>query len=120
MAGGSGQVEQAPVIAASDPDVIALAASILLRGGVLAIPTDTVYGFAAALAFEAALARLYAMKGRPESKAIPVLLSDPGQIGRVAGDLLPSASSLACKFLARAVDDRSQRHGKPADSRYIS
>ena len=45
------------------------------EGGVVAIPTDTVYGLAASLAHPSAIERIYEIKGRPESQPLPVLVS---------------------------------------------
>ena len=51
-------------------------AGVLLRGGeVLAIPTETVYGLAADASSPAAVARIYAIKGRPDNKPLPVLVA---------------------------------------------
>ncbi len=58
--------------------VVLRAAHALRAGQVVAIPTDTVYGLAAAIDRPDAIDRLYAIKGRPDEKAIPVLISDPG------------------------------------------
>ena len=46
-------------------DVVARAVAVLRAGGVIAIPTETVYGLAADVANPAAVARVYAIKGRP-------------------------------------------------------
>ena len=52
------------------------AAKILMAGGVVVIPTDTVYGLAAHPGFPAAVERLYAIKGRNHGKPIALLASD--------------------------------------------
>ena len=54
-----------------EPTVLAEALAVLRRGGVVAYPTDTVYGLAVDAMRPDALARLYTVKGRPESKALP-------------------------------------------------
>lgn len=54
----------APVLPPS-PDTISRAAELLRAGGLVAMPTETVYGLAADAADAAAVARLYAAKGRP-------------------------------------------------------
>lgn len=54
----------APVLPAS-PDAIARAIALLKRGGLVAMPTETVYGLACDAGDPAAVARLYAAKGRP-------------------------------------------------------
>jgi L-threonylcarbamoyladenylate synthase len=55
----------APVLPATSPQTIARAAAILREGGLVAMPTETVYGLAADAGNAAAVARLYAAKGRP-------------------------------------------------------
>ncbi|WP_022697095.1 L-threonylcarbamoyladenylate synthase [Euryhalocaulis caribicus] len=55
----------APVLNAADPAAIARAAEILRGGGLVAMPTETVYGLAADAANPRAVAGLYAAKGRP-------------------------------------------------------
>ncbi len=56
------------------------AARLLRAGGVVAFPTDTVYGLGAHAFQPAAVARLYTIKGRPWSQAIPLLLAEPTDI----------------------------------------
>jgi L-threonylcarbamoyladenylate synthase len=51
--------------------------AVLLRDGVVAIPTDTVYGVAALPSSRAAIETIYEAKGRPADKALPVLVSEP-------------------------------------------
>lgn len=64
------------VVDGDDPEAIAYAAKALREGAVIAMPTDTVYGLAAALDQPVALQRLYLLKDRPGEKTIPVLISD--------------------------------------------
>ncbi len=56
------------------------AVASLDAGGVVALATDTVYGLAASLARPEAVARLFAMKRRPASVALPVLVASPAAI----------------------------------------
>jgi L-threonylcarbamoyladenylate synthase len=57
------------------PRAIEWTAERISSGGVVAIPTDTVYGIAASLAYPAALDRIYEIKGRPDRMPLPVLVS---------------------------------------------
>ena len=57
---------------------------VLEAGGLVAFPTDTVYGLAASPWNVDAVARLYEAKQRPSNRPIPLLLSDAGQLSRVA------------------------------------
>jgi L-threonylcarbamoyladenylate synthase len=56
----------APVLSGEDPAAIRAAASLLQDGGLVAMPTETVYGLAADATSGAAVAALYAAKGRPK------------------------------------------------------
>lgn len=66
-----------PTALRADADGLARAAELLAAGRIVAVPTDTVYGIAASLDRPDALRRLFTAKGRPESRAIPLLLADP-------------------------------------------
>jgi L-threonylcarbamoyladenylate synthase len=55
------------------PTVLAEALAVLRGGGVVAYPTDTVYGLAVDAMRPDAIARLYTVKRRPASKALPVI-----------------------------------------------
>jgi len=71
------------VLPASETNV-ARAVEVLRAGGLVAFPTDTVYGLAVLPWDMDAVARLYKAKQRPSDKPIPLLLSDANQLGRVA------------------------------------
>jgi len=60
------------------------AIEVLKSGGVIAFPTDTVYGLGALPWSADAVMRLYEVKRRPSDRPIPLLLSDAGQLYRVA------------------------------------
>ncbi len=77
---------------------LATAIRILRKGGVIAIPTDTVYGLAASAFNEAAIARLYRIKERDTKKSIAVLLGDPSQAREIAGSFPQKAEILAKAF----------------------
>jgi tRNA A37 threonylcarbamoyladenosine synthetase subunit TsaC/SUA5/YrdC len=49
--------------------------AILKRGGIVAFPTDTVYGLGASASIPEAVARVYAVKGRPRNMPLPLLLA---------------------------------------------
>lgn len=71
-------------IATDDPAAVALAADCLRRGGVITLPTDTVYGIAASLDSAPALQRIFEIKGRPIDKTLPILLASPDELSVVA------------------------------------
>jgi L-threonylcarbamoyladenylate synthase len=65
---------------------------------VIAIPTDTVYGLAAAIDIPAAIQQIYKLKQRPEAKAIPILLSDISDATKVCAEFPELAEALAQRF----------------------
>jgi len=75
----------------------AAAVSVLRAGGIVAMPTDTVYGVGVALAAEDGLARLFAAKDRPLDRAIVLIVADLAQTASV-GILTPAARVLADAF----------------------
>jgi L-threonylcarbamoyladenylate synthase len=102
----SGAVPGATVIATKsgvDADVVLRAADALRAGQVVAIPTDTVYGLAAALDRPDAIERLYVIKGRPAEKAIPVLVSDTAHVRSLTPHLSATAERLALSFWPGAL-----------------
>ncbi len=75
-------------------DQIQTAVDLLKRGGVVAIPTDTLYGLAADPLDEGAVRRIFRLKGRPAGNPIPLLLSDPEEVHRWAARIPESARRL--------------------------
>ena len=73
--------------------------SILKQGGIVAFPTDTVYGLGACISLPHAVERVYQVKKRPLNMPLPLLLADKSQIGEVAEPVPPIAWLLAEKFL---------------------
>lgn len=89
---------QTEVLLASSPDIIPRALAILKNGGLIAFPTDTVYGVGA-LAFDSqAVESIYAAKDRPVEKAIPILIGDTNDLEKVAVDIPAAAHRLASRF----------------------
>jgi len=77
--------------------------SILKQGGIVAFPTDTVYGLGAWANNQSAVERVYTVKERPRNIALPLLLADISQIGEVAEPVPPIAWLLAHTFLPGAL-----------------
>ena len=73
------------------------AVRLLRAGSIVAVPTDTVYGIAAAMELPDAIERLFAAKQRPPEKAVAVLLADAAQASEL-GVLTPAAQVLAQRF----------------------
>ena len=72
----------------------AAAVEVLRGGGIVALPTDTVYGIAVSLATPRGVERLFHVKQRPPDRAVMLLLDDAGQAAR-AGLITPAAAALA-------------------------
>ena len=75
----------------------AQAIDVLASGGIVALPTDTVYGIAVALSTPGGIERLFAAKRRPPDKGIMLLLHDVKQAA-AAGAMTPAAVVLAEAF----------------------
>ncbi|MFL7871968.1 MAG: L-threonylcarbamoyladenylate synthase [Anaerolineales bacterium] len=103
------------ILPASDPDAIAHALEVLQAGGLVAFPTDTVYGVGA-LAFDApAVESIYTAKNRPVEKAIPILLGGPEDLVKVTADIPSIAAKLAARFWPGALTLVVPKHPKLPD-----
>jgi len=86
------------ILSATLPNTITRGLEILHAGGLVAFPTDTVYGVGA-LAFDGqAVQSIYTAKDRPLEKAIPVLIGDIDRLDEVAMDIPKMAQILASRF----------------------
>ena len=81
-----------------DDDVVARAVAVLRGGGVVAIPTETVYGLAADVANAGAIARVYAIKGRPPGHPLIVHASDVDALDGYVAAITPALRALAARF----------------------
>jgi L-threonylcarbamoyladenylate synthase len=77
-----------------DPAGRAAAVEVLRAGGIVALPTDTVYGIAVAVSTPGGIDKLFQVKRRPPDKGIMLLLDDAAQAAR-AGVMTPAAAALA-------------------------
>src|SRR5689334_22713824 len=86
------------VLLPASTESIQSALEILQKGGLVAFPTDTVYGVGA-LAFDGkAVESIYAAKDRPIEKAIPVLIGDTADMEKVGMNIPEVAYKLAARF----------------------
>jgi L-threonylcarbamoyladenylate synthase len=81
-----------------EPDVIARAAAVLRGGGLVAFPTETVYGLGANALDSSAIARIFAAKGRPANNPLIVHVPDATAVSQVASEWPESAARLARRF----------------------
>jgi L-threonylcarbamoyladenylate synthase len=80
-----------------DPEAIARAAAVLRRGGLVAMPTETVYGLAADAGNAQAIRAVFAAKGRPTDHPVIVHVADAAAMDDWAQDT-PAAHTLARAF----------------------
>ncbi|MER3395634.1 MAG: threonylcarbamoyl-AMP synthase [Acidimicrobiia bacterium] len=85
-----------------DPALVEQVVNILLKGGVAVLPTDTVYGLCAAAESEAGVRRVFELKGRDTSKALPVFVGNLSQ-ARAVAELNIEAERLASVFWPGAL-----------------
>jgi L-threonylcarbamoyladenylate synthase len=86
-----------------DPDApqaqaVAQAAAVLRSGGLVAFPTETVYGLGANALDAAAVARIFAAKGRPANNPLIVHAAGPAEAAAVAASWPECAARLAERF----------------------
>jgi L-threonylcarbamoyladenylate synthase len=79
-------------------DALHEAATWIRGGGLVAVPTDTLYGLAADPFQAGAVARVFAAKGRAPDQALPLIAADVAQIHAHLGPLSPVAGRLAARF----------------------
>lgn len=86
------------ILPAAAPNTIPYAYEILQKGGLVAFPTDTVYGVGTWAFDQKAIASIYVAKDRPAEKAIPILIGDLEDLERVGIDIPETARKLAARF----------------------
>jgi len=86
------------IIPANSPDVMPHARAVLNKGGLVAFPTDTVYGVGTLVFDGPAVESIYRAKDRPIEKAIPVLIGDAEDIEKVGMNIPETAYRLATRF----------------------
>ena len=79
------------------------AVAILKNGGLVAYPTDTVYGLGACMTDTKAVERIFQVKGRPKGMALPVLLAERAQIEVIVESMPLAAQRLADEFFPGAL-----------------
>jgi L-threonylcarbamoyladenylate synthase len=88
----------AEVLPISDRAAVQAARRIIAAGGVIAFPTDTVYGIGCSAVRPHAIRSLYLIKQRDTSKGIPILIADLQDLEQIAGKISPAAVRLAEAF----------------------
>jgi L-threonylcarbamoyladenylate synthase len=73
--------------------------AILRQGGIVAYPTDTVYGLGACMNIRSAVERIYQVKQRPPDMALPLLVANFSQLDELSGTVPAIALKLISQFL---------------------
>lgn len=94
---------------------IAQAARILRAGGLIGLPTETVYGLAADAENAAAVRKIFAAKARPADHPVIVHLADSAQMSAWSPDVPPAAWQLAARFWPGPLTLILQRSARALD-----
>jgi L-threonylcarbamoyladenylate synthase len=86
------------ILSAGSPNSILSALEVLLSGGLVVFPTDTVYGVGGLAFHQQAIESIYVAKDRPIEKAIPVLIGDNEELVKVADEIPLFAMKLINRF----------------------
>jgi L-threonylcarbamoyladenylate synthase len=87
-----------PTVEVDRDGQLARAIEVLRDGGVVAIPTDTLYGLAACALDVDAVNRVFEIKGRHRGASLPLLLADPDDLSLYASSVPSAARKLAERF----------------------
>ncbi|HMN13504.1 MAG TPA: L-threonylcarbamoyladenylate synthase [Bellilinea sp.] len=90
-------------ISADDTNAIELTLEVINSGGLVVFPTDTVYGLAVDAQNEAAMRRLFAVKGRDAMKTVPVMVNSEDHLSMVASNWGQTEQKLAQAFWPGAL-----------------
>ena len=86
------------ILPGTDPQAILAAAARIRAGELVGFPTETVYGLGADASSDAAVAGIFAAKGRPSDHPLIVHLADAAQVGDYASSVPPFAARLMAAF----------------------
>ena len=92
------------------PELMALAGTIICQGGLVAFPTETVYGLGANTLDHEAVSKIFAAKQRPANDPVIVHIDTIEQLSRVAVEIPELAYTLAEKFWAGALTLVLKKH----------
>lgn len=96
-------MEESRIISIDYKEVIPVALNILINGGVISVPTDTVYGIVCDVFNPSAIERIYAIKGREVIKALPILIGEIRHLDNITIPLNVHAQKLAQHFWPGAL-----------------
>src|SRR5215472_15399722 len=87
-----------PRVVRADAEGLGESAAVLRAGGVVVVPTDTVYGLAARPTEDVAVEAIYRIKGRPNTMPLPVLASSVADVESLGVRFTPAARALAARW----------------------
>ena len=93
----------------TEDNEIAEAGEILRNGGLVAFPTETVYGLGASAFDSDAAKKIYAAKGRPSDNPLIIHIADMESLAQITEDVPEKAKKTGRKILARASDHDFQK-----------
>jgi len=88
---------------APDPALVAEAAAMVRRGGLVAFPTESFYGLGSNALEAAAVARVFSVKGRPDTKPVLVLVDSIAMAGQLAADVPDEVHALMARHWPGAL-----------------
>ena len=91
------------ILPIENPSTISKAKSVLGHGGVIVIPTDTVYGISVAYNDPIAIDKIYAIKQRSKEKALPILIGSTHQLALITASIPKAAQRLIEAFWPGAL-----------------
>jgi L-threonylcarbamoyladenylate synthase len=100
----------------TSPESITAAVAVLRRGGLVGLPTETVYGLAADAENELAVRRIFAVKGRPSTQPLIVHIADRTALESWAREVPPAAWALAEAFWPGPLTLVLPRSGRASDA----
>ena len=86
------------IVNGQDAVAVAQAAAVLAAGGLVAFPTETVYGLGADASSDVAVAGIFAAKGRPSDHPLIVHVAGPGEVSHFAQGVPAFAQALMRSF----------------------
>jgi L-threonylcarbamoyladenylate synthase len=86
------------VLSAEREETLGTAVESLIKGGIIACPTETFYGLCARYDDNSALMKIYELKRRPEYKAMPLIIGSVDQLPIVTEDINEIARKLMARF----------------------
>lgn len=86
-----------------EPDLLTKAADVILQGGVIGYPTETVYGLGANALSDAVVEKIFELKGREKNKPILIIASELDEVKKLAASFPAQAEILANAFWPGAL-----------------